>query len=62
MVPADFEYKVLPLTDHLDNPSGADLVLEVQAKLGWEVQQIFSRQSRETELVYALLRRGRKKE
>jgi hypothetical protein len=62
MAPADFEYKVLPLTDHLDNPDGADLALEIQAKLGWEVQQIFSRRTGDAEQVFGLLRRGRKKD
>ena len=59
MAPSDFEYKVLHLTDHLDKTSGADLLLEIEAKLGYEVQQIFTRHVGDEEFVYALLRRPR---
>jgi hypothetical protein len=59
MTPSEFEYKVLHLTDHLDNTNGADLTLEIHAKLGWEVQQIFSRHVGTGEFVYALLKRKR---
>jgi hypothetical protein len=61
-LPCVYEYKVLHLTDHLDKTSGADLLLEVEAKLGYEVQQIFSRHVGDGEFVYALLRRGRQQE
>ena len=61
MAMAEFEYKVLHLTDHLDKTSGADLLIEIEAKLGFEVQQIFTRQVGEDESVYVLLRRGRRK-
>jgi hypothetical protein len=61
-IPSEFEYKVLHLTDHLDKTSGADLLLEIDAKLGWDVQQIFSRHIGAEEFVYALLRRGRKRD
>jgi outer membrane translocation and assembly module TamA len=59
---AAFEYKVLHLTDHLDKTTGADLSLEIEAKLGYEVQQVFTRHAGEGEFVYALLRRARLKE
>ena len=62
MGPSEFEYKVLHLTDHLDHTNSADLTIEIQAKLGWEIQQIFTRDVGEGEFVYALMRRGRKKE
>jgi len=61
MVPSEFEYKVLHLTDHLDKTSGADMLIEIEAKLGWEVQQVFTRRAGDAEFVYALLRRARKK-
>ena len=61
MALSEFEYKVLHLTDHLDHLSGADLTIEVQAKLGWDVQQIFTRKAAEGDFVYALLKRGRAK-
>ncbi len=59
MALSEYEYKVLHLTDHLDHTSGADLTIDVQAKLGWDVQQIFTRHAGEGEFVYALLRRAR---
>ena len=59
---AEVEYKVLHLTDHLDKTSGADLIIEIEAKLGWEIQQIFTRHAGEGEFVYALMRRPRKKD
>ncbi len=62
MVPSEFEYKVLHLTDHLDHLSGADLTIDVQAKLGWEIQEIFTRRTADAEFVYALLRRTRKRD
>ena len=54
------EYKVLHLTDHLDKTSSADLLIEIEAKLGYDVQQLFTRHVGEQEYVYALLRRERK--
>jgi hypothetical protein len=62
MTPSEFEYKVLHLTDHLDKTSGADLLIEIEAKLGWEVQQVFTRRAGDAEFVYVLLRRARKKD
>ncbi len=59
---AAFEYKLLDLTDHLHKTTGADLLLEVEAGLGFEVQQVFTRHTGEGESVYALLRRGRSTE
>jgi hypothetical protein len=60
MAISDYEYKVLSLTDHLDKTSSADLLIEIEAKLGFEVQQVFSRRTGDQESVYALLRRTRK--
>ena len=59
---AAVEYKVLHLTDHLDKTTGADLLLEVEAKLGYEVQQVFTRHVGDAEFVYALLKRARIKD
>jgi hypothetical protein len=60
MAIADNEYKVLHLTDHLEKTSSADLLLEVEAKLGFDVQQVFTRRVGDQEYVYALLKRPRK--
>jgi hypothetical protein len=60
MATSDYEYKVLSLTDHLDKTSSADLLIEIEAKLGFDVQQVFSRRTGDQESVYALLRRPRK--
>ena len=62
MALSEFEYKVQHLTDHLDRTTGADLVLDIDAKLGWDVQQIFTRTVGADEFVYVLMRRPRKKD
>ncbi|HEX4651079.1 MAG TPA: hypothetical protein VH250_06200 [Granulicella sp.] len=60
---SEFDYKVLDITNDLNNPNLADQTIAAHAKQGWDVQQVFSRWvGNDTERVYALLRRDRAKD
>jgi hypothetical protein len=60
MAESEYKYKVLEITQQIVGADNGTSILTVEARGGWDVQQIFSRMvGADSERVFALLRQKR---